>query len=221
MSVTAAGSAADPSPHRATCAASQPTGGSIWLTQLLRDRPERRRARGVDQDQSAAGAVGALCLSPPWREPMELRSSGFGNGTAIPRRFTCDGEDLSPPLAWANAPQGTRSFVVLCDDPDAPAGTWHHWAVYDIAADRTGLAEGAGRAGAAPGLKQAVNDFRKPGYGGPCPPRRHGPHHYRFRLLALSVDRLRVGPGPSCNEVEREARKHAISEATLIGLYER
>jgi len=152
---------------------------------------------------------------------MELRSSGFASGTTIPRRFTCDGEDVSPPLAWAHVPAETRSFVLLCDDPDAPAGTWHHWAAYDIAADRTGLAEGAGGAGAAHGFKQAINDFRKPGYGGPCPPHRHGPHHYRFRLLALSVDRLPLGTRPSCQEVEREARRHTIAEATLVGLYER
>jgi Raf kinase inhibitor-like YbhB/YbcL family protein len=152
---------------------------------------------------------------------MELRSSGFRNGAAIPRRFTCDGEDVSPPLEWANVPAGTRSFVLLCEDPDAPAGIWHHWAVYDIAAEQDRLAEGAGHVAPRQGFKQAINDFRKPGYGGPCPPRRHGVHHYRFHLLALSLDRLPLGTKPSCKEVEREARKHVISEATLLGLYER
>ena len=101
---------------------------------------------------------------------MELRSSGFRNGTTIPRRFTCDGEDASPPLEWSGAPAGTRSFVLLCDDPDAPVGTWHHWAVYDIPADQTGLTEGVARGAAGKSFKQAINDFRKPGYGGPCPP---------------------------------------------------
>ena len=152
---------------------------------------------------------------------MELRSSGFRNGTMIPRRFTCDGEDVSPPFEWSGTPAGTRSFVLLCDDPDAPAGTWHHWAAYDIPADQTGLTEGAARGAAGKSFKQAINDFRKPGYGGPCPPHLHGIHHYHFRLLALSVDRLPLGVKPSCKEVEREARKHAISEATLVGLYER
>lgn len=152
---------------------------------------------------------------------MELRSSGFRNGTTVPGRFTCDGEDVSPPLEWSSAPAGTRSFVLLCDDPDAPAGTWHHWAAYDIAADQTGLTEGAARSGGAKSFKQAINDFGKPGYGGPCPPHRHGIHHYHFRLLALSVDHLPLGSKPSCKEVEREARKHAISEAMLVGLYQR
>jgi len=101
---------------------------------------------------------------------MELQSSGFRNGTTIPRRFTCDGEDVSPPFEWSGTPAATRSFVLLCDDPDAPAGTWHHWAAYDIPADQTGLTEGAARGAAGKSFKQAINDFRKPGYGGPCPP---------------------------------------------------
>jgi Raf kinase inhibitor-like YbhB/YbcL family protein len=152
---------------------------------------------------------------------MRLTSSAFSDGGAIPRRFTCEGENLSPPLRWSDAPAETRSFAVLCDDPDAPAGTWHHWAAYDIPTDRATLAEGAGRSGGAAGLKQAVNDFSRAGYGGPCPPHGHGPHHYHFRLLALSSASLTVHKGPSCRDVEREARKHLIAEAALIGLYER
>lgn len=153
---------------------------------------------------------------------MKLQSSGFSDGAAIPRRFTCDGEDSSPPLQWSDAPAGTRSFVLLCDDPDAPAGTWHHWTAYDIPAGRSELTEGAAQAGSAAGFKQAVNDFQKTGYGGPCPPHRHGIHHYHFRLLALSVAQLPVrGARPSCSEVEREARKHIIAEATLVGVYQR
>jgi Raf kinase inhibitor-like YbhB/YbcL family protein len=152
---------------------------------------------------------------------MQLRSSDFSSGSTIPRRFTCDGEDLSPALDWKAAPATTRSFVLLCDDPDAPAGKWHHWAAYDINADQTGLVEGASGDGGAAQFKQAVNDFRRAGYGGPCPPRGHGRHHYHFRLLALSVDHLSLGGKPSCSEVEREARKHVIAEATLIGIYQR
>src|SRR5512139_1384802 len=101
---------------------------------------------------------------------MQLRSSAFPDGTTIPRRFTCDGTDLSPPLDWSDAPETTRSFVLLCDDPDAPAGTWRHWAAYDIPADRAALVEGAAQQGK--GFRQAINDFQQPGYGGPCPPAR-------------------------------------------------
>ena len=129
---------------------------------------------------------------------MRLISTAFADGSAIPRRFTCDGEDLSPPLNWNDAPPDTRSFVLLCDDPDAPAGTWHHWAAYDIPSTLTAFAE---RASAEKlGFKQAINDFRRPGYGGPCPPRGHGLHHYQFQLLALSVDHLPVGHTPSCRD---------------------
>jgi len=152
---------------------------------------------------------------------MQLSSSSFASKAIIPRRFTCDGEDLSPPLGWSGAPEGTRSFVLLCDDPDAPAGTWHHWTAYDIAADRTGLAEGAARHADVEGFKQASNDFRRTGYGGPCPPHGHGPHHYRFRLLALSVDHLSISGMPSCQRVESEAQRHRLAEAVLVGLYER
>jgi Raf kinase inhibitor-like YbhB/YbcL family protein len=152
---------------------------------------------------------------------MRLTSSAFPDGAQIPRRFTCDGDDLSPPLAWSGAPTETRSFVLLCDDPDAPAGTWHHWAAYDILADRTELVEGAAQDGGKHGFKQAINDFQRPGYGGPCPPRRHGPHHYQFRLLALSIDHLSVRSNSTCREVEREARKHVLAEAILVGVYAR
>jgi len=149
---------------------------------------------------------------------MKLVSSAFADGAAIPRRFSCDGENLSPPLQWSGAPEGTRSFVLLCDDPDAPAGTWHHWAAYDIPPSVAELAEDAPRNA---NMKQAVNDFQKTGYGGPCPPHGHGPHHYHFRLLALSEDRLRARPNASCRDVEREARKFTLTEATLVGWYER
>jgi len=152
---------------------------------------------------------------------MQLGSSAFVGGAAIPGRFTCDGEDLSPPFDWDAAPSATRSFVLLCDDRDAPAGKWYHWAVYDIDADQTGVAEGASHDSGTARFKQAINDFRRLGYGGPCPPRGHGRHRYHFRLLALSVDHLSLGAKPSCSEVEREARRHIIAEATLVGIYQR
>ena len=151
---------------------------------------------------------------------MRLKSNAFADGAAVPQRFTCEGDDTSPPLEWSEAPTGTRSFALVCDDPDAPGGTWHHWAAYDISAARTALPEGAGRRDAKD-LAQAVNDFGRTGYGGPCPPRGHGPHHYHFRLLALSIDRLPVGQAPPCRDVEREARTHLIAEAVLVGIYQR
>ena len=152
---------------------------------------------------------------------MRISSSAFADGAAIPARYTCDGEDVTPPLDWSSPPAATRSFVLLCEDPDAPGGTWHHWAAYDIPADLTALPQGAAQQAKKYGFKQANNDFQRTGYGGPCPPHRHGPHHYHFRLLALSVDHLVTGKIPSCRDVEREARKHVLAEATLDGVYER
>jgi hypothetical protein len=152
---------------------------------------------------------------------MRLSSTAFSDGADIPRRYTCEGEDISPPLQWSDAPHETQSFVLLCDDPDAPAGTWRHWAVYNIPSSETGLPEGAGLASASHGFKQAINDFGRADYGGPCPPRGHGTHHYRFHLLAISRRELDLGKNPTFADVEKEARKRLLAEATLVGLYRR
>lgn len=152
---------------------------------------------------------------------MRLESPAFTEGTKIPTVYTCDGEDASPPLHWSDPPHGTHSFVLLCDDPDAPGGTWYHWAAYNISVHTRALAKDAARHALKHGFKQAVNDFRRADYGGPCPPRLHGLHHYRFRLLALSVAGLPVEDGSSCVEVERGAKKHLLQEAVLTGVYER
>ena len=171
--------------------------------------------------------LGTIAMTAPLaaraqeKKLMQLRSAEFINGSAIPRRFTCDGEDLSPPLAWSGAPAATRSFVLLCDDPDAPGATWHHWTAYDIPPNQTEMAENVGRGRTSQNFRQAINDFQKLGYGGPCPPRGHGPHHYYFRLLALSIERLTLHDKPSCSEAEQEARKHIVAEATLVGTYQR
>lgn len=151
---------------------------------------------------------------------MELISSAFVQGGPVARRYTCDGEDLSPPLAWNAPPAETQSFVLLCDDPDAPAGTFHHWALYDIPAQKRDLAEGADRQ-AGETFKRGVNDFQQIGYRGPCPPHRHEPHHYRFRLLALAIPHLKVPERPSCRDIEHEAQRYCLDEVRLIATYER
>ena len=152
---------------------------------------------------------------------MRLKSTVFAEGARVPARYTCDGENLSPPLSWSGVPQEALSLVLLCDDPDAPLGKWHHWCVYDIPPSRASLAEGVPPTHAAGDFKQAINDFRHPGYGGPCPPPSHGPHRYYFRLLALSVAELSVRHHATCKEVEAEARKHLIAETKLCGMYGR
>jgi len=152
---------------------------------------------------------------------MELTSSAFRTGCAIPRRYTGDGDNVSPPLDWTAPPNGTKSFVLLCADPDARGGTWYHWAVYDIPANRRRFSEFLPRNDALLGLHQAQNDFRRTGYDGPRPPRGDGAHHYHFRLMALSVARLELDGHPSCAEVESAAGNHVLAEAELTGTYAR
>ena len=152
---------------------------------------------------------------------MRLTSTDFSDDGRIPSVCTCEGEDASPALQWIDAPPAARSFVLLCNDPDAPDGVWRHWAAYDIPHAWSRLARGAGRPAGREHPKHAINDFGSVGYRGPCPPKGDGAHHYRFSLLALSVDRLSVHAEPHCRDVEREARKHVLAEATLVGLFMR
>lgn len=152
---------------------------------------------------------------------FQLTSTGFSGGQRIPRRYTCEGEDLSPPLAWTDTPSSARSFMLVCDDPDAPAGTWHHWALFDMPAAVTKLNEGLSHDAHVEAMRQAINDFGEAGYRGPCPPRGHGTHHYHFRMLALDVDKLSVKERAKCKEAEAAARSHVIATAELIGTYSR
>lgn len=146
-----------------------------------------------------------------------LTSSAFAEGETIPRRYTCEGDDTSPPLEWTDAPPETLSFALVMDDPDAPRGTFTHWLVYDIPRDVTALDEGLphGEAG-----RMLTNDFGRPAYGGPCPPKGHGTHHYRFTLHALDVPILKVREGKRAG-FEEAVRSHILESAMLTGLYER
>jgi Raf kinase inhibitor-like YbhB/YbcL family protein len=146
-----------------------------------------------------------------------LRTAAFPNGHAVPRRFTCDGEDVSPALEWSGAPAGTRAFALVMDDPDAPSGTFTHWLVTDIPKERTRLDEGAPLQDVA---TEGTNDFGRAGYGGPCPPRGHGPHRYRFQLHALGLP-LGLGRGFPRHDFDRALRTHVLGTAMLMGTYER
>jgi Raf kinase inhibitor-like YbhB/YbcL family protein len=143
---------------------------------------------------------------------LDLTSTVFQKGQAIPAQYSCDGADQPPPLAWGEPPAGTKSFALVVDDPDAPNSTFRHWGAYNIPASARSLAGS---------FDVAVNDFGKPGYGGPCPPEGHGPHHYHFKLFALDADRLDLAAGAKVVEVEEQAERHALGRAELIGLYER
>lgn len=150
---------------------------------------------------------------------MRLNSSAITPGGEIPRRFTCDGDDVSPPFVWANAPDKTQGFAIVCWDPDAPSGSWYHWAVFDIPATVRELADALSSESI--GVHQAINDFGRRGYGGPCPPRGHGRHHYHFKIYALDIDRLTLAAKVRCRDVEKAAKAHALATAELVGIYGR
>lgn len=147
-----------------------------------------------------------------------LKVSGFENGGTVPKANTCDGGDSSPALEWSGEPAGTQSFALILDDPDAPAGTWNHWLVWDVPAHVHSLAAGftAGAAGAS-----GKNDFGRPGYGGPCPPKGHGPHRYYFTLYALDRPALGLPPGANRAELERALNGRVLAKAQYMGRYGR
>jgi Raf kinase inhibitor-like YbhB/YbcL family protein len=149
--------------------------------------------------------------------PFTLTSDAFLDGEPIPREYTCDGEDRSPPLIWSGAPEETRSYVLIMDDPDAPRGPFVHWMLFDIPFTTTRFPAGLPPGG---GGRTLVNDFGKPAYGGPCPPRGRGPHRYRFFLYALNTPALKLYGGKR-SEVEEAVAAHTLAQATLTGRYER
>ncbi len=151
---------------------------------------------------------------------MVLTSPAFKEGEMIPREYTCEGKDISPALQWKGVPEKTRSFALICDDPDAPMGTWVHWVIWNIPATASGLPEGIEpEKELKDGTRQGKNDFRRIGYGGPCPP--PGPaHRYFFKLYALD-SKLDLRPGATKSELLKAMEGHILAEAHLMGKYKR
>ena len=150
---------------------------------------------------------------------MELISSAFNESGMIPGKYTCDGADVSPPLKWGSLPDGTKSLVLICDDPDAPVGTWVHWVYYDIPVHTKDLPENvAPDERPAPGGIQGINDFRRIGYGGPCPP--GGTHRYFFKLYALDT-LLNLSPGATKSQIVKAMENHVVDHVQLMGKYHR
>jgi Raf kinase inhibitor-like YbhB/YbcL family protein len=146
-----------------------------------------------------------------------LRSPAFEHGHAVPRRFTCDGDDLSPALEWSGTPAGTEALALMLDDPDAPSGRFTHWLVADLPAGQTGLDEDEVPNGTA---VEGTNDFGRVGYGGPCPPRGRGAHRYEFHLYALAQP-LKLERGFTRRDFEKALRGHVLATAVLQGTCER
>jgi Raf kinase inhibitor-like YbhB/YbcL family protein len=148
---------------------------------------------------------------------FQITSNAFSEGGWIPELYSCQGADLSPSLEWGEAPADTRSFALVVEDPDAPAGTWCHWVLYDIPSGVHALAQGykPGKVGVS-----GTNDFGKLGYGGPCPPK-GGPHRYFFKLHALDVHTLGLGAGIPRAELLRAIKGHVLAETQLMGRYQR
>ncbi len=136
-------------------------------------------------------------------------------------KYTGDGENLSPPLEWSDPPAGTKSFALVVEDPDAPSGTFRHWGLYNIMAERRALPEGVGHGVKMEVLGMGVNDFGKPRYGGPAPPKGHGTHHYHFKLAALDVEVLTRKPKATVEDIWKMAQPHILGETELVGTYAR
>ncbi len=150
---------------------------------------------------------------------MELYSSAFENEHQIPVEHTCEGDDLSPELAWSDVPEEAKTLALICEDPDAPNGTWIHWVAYNIPAKLYGLPEGiSDDEKLENGMMQGVNDFKNYGYGGPCPPHGHGIHRYFFRLFALD-SKLKLSPGATKTELLDAMEGHILEEAEYMGKY--
>jgi Raf kinase inhibitor-like YbhB/YbcL family protein len=150
---------------------------------------------------------------------LTLTSAAFQDGGAIPSAYTCDGRDLSPPLAWSDPPADTKSFALISDDPDAPMGTWVHWVAYHLAPSMRQLSEGVPRDQELPdGTRQGMTDFGRIGYGGPCPP--SGTHRYFFKLYALDT-MLALPPGATKSQLEEAMNGHVLAQAQLMGTYRR
>jgi Raf kinase inhibitor-like YbhB/YbcL family protein len=176
----------------------------------------------MKKSANASATVASAAQLPAGSNSMSFRltSSAFSEGASIPTKYTCEGEDTSPPLAWSGAPQGTRSFAIIVDDPDAPDPahpkmTYVHWVAYNIPASVTQLSEGAGKGSMPAGTGVGLNDWKKAEFGGPCPP--IGTHRYFFKLSAL--DTTLDLSNPTKPDLESAMKGHVLGTAQLMGTY--
>jgi hypothetical protein len=150
---------------------------------------------------------------------IQVTSSAFEEGGMIPKKYTCDGEDISPPLQWSGIPEGAVSLALISDDPDAPRGTWVHWVLFNLPPDTGSLQEKIPPLKTLPnGGIQGITDFRRIGYGGPCPP--SGTHRYFFKLYALDT-KVDLNPGATKEQLLKAMKDHILAEGQLMGKYKR
>jgi Raf kinase inhibitor-like YbhB/YbcL family protein len=150
---------------------------------------------------------------------IQLTSPAFAEGAAIPDQYTCDGPNISPPLKWSSVPQGTKSIALIVEDPDAPLGTFTHWVIFSISPSVTELPERVPTMDVLPdGVRQGINDMRRTGYGGPCPPT--GSHRYFFKLYALDIE-LSLKPGATKKDLVSAMEGHVLALGQLMGTYKR
>lgn len=151
---------------------------------------------------------------------VKLTSSAFGEGQTIPKKYTCEGQNVSPPLSWDGVPLAAKSLALISDDPDAPVGTWVHWVIYNIPVTISELIEAISPVPDLPGIGlQGKNDFRKIGYGGPCPPPGKT-HRYFFKLYALDIA-LNLPKGSTKQDLEKMMEGHVLAQGQLVGTYRR
>ena len=150
---------------------------------------------------------------------LEISSTAFSEGEMIPTRYTCDGPDVSPDLSWSGVPDTARTLALICDDPDAPMGTWVHWVLYNLPAETRALPEAAPpNAELADGSRHGQNSWRRLGYGGPCPP--SGTHRYSFKLYALDAV-FDLAPGAGKEQLLQAMEGHILGQAEVMGIYSR
>ncbi len=150
---------------------------------------------------------------------IKMTSAAFEPGGMIPNQYTCDGQDISPPLSWGDVPDGSASIALVCDDPDAPMGTWVHWVLFDMPPETRNLPENIPAAETLEGGgTHGVNDFRKLGYGGPCPP--GGTHRYYFKIYAMDK-KVGLSAGSTKEQLLKAMEGHILAEGELMGKYRR
>lgn len=166
----------------------------------------------------------ALIFASYGKDKLIVNTDAFQHGSFIPRKYTCEGQNISPSVSWYKAPSSTKSFVLIMDDPDAPIGTFTHWIVYDIPASVNSLDEGVSRSPMLPqGIKQGINDFGRVGYDGPCPPK-HQTHRYFIKVIALDIKSLNLPPRADRETLDRALqmhREHIVGEGYIYGLFRR